>query len=84
MKVSCDTPCAMRVALMIPKPLPHLALDHVIGHRAGPLVRESMRGHQLRLKLRVSADRLAQGVRVEGLLQEFDKSLGQEFLLPAT
>jgi hypothetical protein len=46
-------------ALMISKPLPHFTLDHVIGHRPGPLGRESMRGHQLRLKLRVSADRLS-------------------------
>jgi len=32
------------------------------------LVRKFMPDRQLRLKLRVSADRLAQGVRVEGLL----------------
>ena len=32
MEILCDTSCALRMALVIPKPLPHLALDHVIGH----------------------------------------------------
>ena len=32
MEVSRDALCAMGMALVIPKPLPHFALDHVIGH----------------------------------------------------
>ena len=32
LEVSRDALCAMGMALVIPKPLPHFALDHVIGH----------------------------------------------------
>lgn len=39
---------------------------------------------QLGLKLHVSPDHLAQGTGIEGLLQQLDKSLGQQFLTPAT